>query len=40
MFGTLLEFGNKDVITTIILLLDLEDRLVKVGIRDGLFIIG
>ena len=40
MLGTLLELGNKDIISTIILLQDLEDRLVKVGIRDRLFIIG
>jgi hypothetical protein len=40
MFGTLLEFGNKDIITTIILLLDLGDWVFKVGIRVRLLKIG
>jgi hypothetical protein len=40
MLGTLLELGNKDIIRTIILLLDLGDMLVKVGIRVRLLKIG
>ena len=40
MFGTLLEFGNKDIITTIILLLDLGDRVLKVAIKFRLLNVG